>query len=154
MAENGWRQLRPVENSWLLLKLVKNSWIQLKTRTLLTSPLCTVGCCCWSWPRTINNDTKINFFHTAMFDHFWATIDKSETKVISDLFPKESFCNYSILVLTFVKQHKKTHKKWHKWHKHKHVETERLYQVSGVNAVKTCLIYPDTRIAYWVVLFV
>ena len=42
----------------------------------LTPPLCTEGCCCWLWPRPINNEwqgPKKNF-SMAIFDHFWATI--------------------------------------------------------------------------------
>ena len=29
---------------------------QPRTLPLLTTPLCKVWCCCWSWPRSINNE--------------------------------------------------------------------------------------------------
>ena len=72
--------------------------------TLLTK-LCTVGCCCWLWPRSINNDwqrQKHLFFSRGDFDHFWANISKSEIYEVSEIFPNKSFCNWSIGLAKFV----------------------------------------------------
>ena len=71
--------------------------------TLLTPPLCTVGCYCWLWPRFINNalwGQKKSL--TVMFVHFWAKIAKSENNVLSKFFRMESFYNQPIGLVTFI----------------------------------------------------
>ena len=57
-----------------------------------------LGCCCWSWPRSINNEwqrLKQTKNHAAIINHFWAQIAKSETHVLSSLFPEDSVCPFS-----------------------------------------------------------
>ena len=51
---------------------------------LIIPSLCTVGCCCWYWSRSINNEwQKKNVFHVAKLDHFWVKRAKSETSLLS-----------------------------------------------------------------------
>ena len=69
------------------------------------------GCCCWSWPRSINNEWRrptTIFFCPAIFDPFWAKLVTSETNVLSQLFPKESIWYWLIGLLTFVNRSNKT----------------------------------------------
>ena len=67
----------------------------------------------------IREDRKINFFYAAIFDHFWATIASSESHILSLLFPKESFCNWSIWCSTFVNGRNKTIQKYRGVKNHK-----------------------------------
>ena len=68
----------------------KRQELQPWTLPLLTPPLCTEGCCCWSLPRFVNNawgGPKKNFFGAGMFNSFLAKNAKSETNVLSWLIP-------------------------------------------------------------------
>ena len=47
------------------MSLMPTSWTW--SLPLLTPPLCTVGCCCWSWPWSINNEWQRPFFSTWRF---------------------------------------------------------------------------------------
>ena len=53
---------------------------QARTLPLLVPPLCTVWCCCWSWPRSINNEwqkPKNTQKNSVILDTFLARVSKS-----------------------------------------------------------------------------
>ena len=103
--KKGWKWLKPVEIvekgwNWMSFQVSKfprfrrgsGPWVEVEwAGTLLTSPLCTIGCCWWYLPRVINNEwqrpTKIYIyiyfsFRKEIFDPFLIQIAKYLTNVL------------------------------------------------------------------------
>ena len=75
---------------------------QPRTLPLLTHPLCTTGCCCWSWPRPINNVSWRPTNLQSIFRSFLSRLLKFWDQCPFETFPSRSVCNKPIWILTFV----------------------------------------------------
>ena len=95
------------------------------TLPMITTPIYTAGCCCWSWPRSINNDLQRTKNNLSFLQQFF-NISVPKLQILTPLFVIDQ-CDFKPLKIGEIRRKKKKKKVTQLCCYRTDIETYRLY---------------------------